>query len=287
MHKLKLRLKFIVVFTISGLFFTGCTDSNSDNLAQAITEKETLTLIESIDISDEIDNLVDNFLIELFDENNENETSKISVQHKYGMPNCIVKSIIEDESTKTITLDFGEGCELGNAYILSGKIIISYNEDNDLKITKTYDGFSFNDVQVDGTNMIIRKSENENGNPESTKSINVTYNWPDGDFITKVGIKKREWIEGYETNSWGDNVYLITGNWVSTFKDGNAISLDITKALRREMACRFIVSGIIEINKSNISGIIDFGDGTCDNLANYTDNTGFETEIKLRKNKHN
>jgi len=101
--------------------------------------------------------------------------------------------------------------------------------------------------------------------------------------MSRVGEKTREWIEGYDTRTWGDNVYLITGNWTNTFKDGTIFSATITEPLRREMSCRYIVSGIVEFVKGDATGSLNFGDGTCDNLAIYTNAEGVETEIVLRR----
>ena len=80
-------------------------------------------------------------------------------------------------------------------------------------------------------------------------------------------------------------MFLITGDWTSTFKDGTVFSSKITQALRREMSCRFAVSGTIEIDRGDTVGLLNFGDGTCDNLAIFTDSEGEETEITLRKRK--
>ncbi len=132
---------------------------------------------------------------------------------------------------------------------LSGRTIMSYVKDEEAgttTITHTFDEFFFNDVAVEGENIIVRVEANENGNPQSTKTIDVTHTWPDGEFNSRAGTKVREWIEGDETKTWADNVYLITGNWTSTFKDGTVFSSNITQALRREMVCRFTVSGTIE-----------------------------------------
>ena len=57
------------------------------------------------------------------------------------------------------------------------------------------------------------------------------------------------------------------------------------EALKRDMSCRFIVSGILKIERPNMEGTIDFGDGNCDNVATFTDDEGNETEIKLKRKK--
>jgi len=287
MSNLKLRL--ILLLMVSGLLFTSCEESNSVDVLEvpeAISEEETIALVESDDISDEVDNIIDDFLIGDLSLGNKTEASKEENGNHGGMPDCVTKTIVITDTTKTVTLDFGDGCELPNDHVLAGKIIMSYSFDLELHtitIVQTFEEFSFNAIKVTGENTFVRMRNNENGNPQSTKTINVTLTWPDGEFMSRVGTKTREWIEGYGTRTWGDNVFLITGNWTNTFKDGTIFSATITVPLRREMACRFIVSGIIEFVKGDVTGSLNFGDGRCDNKAIWTNGEGVETEIVLRR----
>jgi len=93
-------------------------------------------------------------------------------------------------------------------------------------------------------------------------------------------------VQGKGTRTWGDNVFLITGNVTTTFKDGAVFTSKITAPLRREMACRFIVSGIVEISKGDRQGTLDFGDGTCDNMATFKNAEGVVTAFTLRHRGH-
>jgi hypothetical protein len=276
------------VFVLGSLIFTSCENNDTIDMVESISEEETIVLVESEDISDEMDNIVDDLLFEDFATSGKEVASKNDGNNRGGMPDCVTRTVDVVGATKTVTIDFGEACELPNGHILSGKIIMVYVYDENsatVVVTITYDGFYFNEVAVEGSNSIVRTRENENGNPQSIKTINITLTWPDGEYISKEGTKTREWIEGFDTRIWSDNVYLITGNWTSIFKDGTVFSGNIIRALRREMSCRFIVSGIIEIVRGETRGVLNFGDGTCDNIAIFTDSEGVETEIILRRRK--
>lgn len=287
----KLNLKLVLVYLVTVLFFVNCENNSSEIVVdtESISEEEAIALIESDDISDEVSNIVDDILgIESSIGYKDDASKSPEESHHGGIPDCATKTVEEGETSKTVTVDFGEGCELPNGHILSGKIIVIKTHDEEGgtgTITHTFDGFFFNDVSVQGENTIVRVQENENGNPQSAKTINVLHTWPGGEFNSRVGTKVREWIEGQRTTTWGDNVFLITGDWTSTFKDGTVFSSEITQALRREMSCRFTVSGTIEIDRGDTVGLLNFGDGTCDNLAIFTDSEGEETEITLRKRK--
>jgi hypothetical protein len=129
---------------------------------------------------------------------------------------------------------------------------------------------------------MTRIRANDNGNPQSTLVFEVKVTWPNGEWAAREGTKVREFIEGYQTRDFEDNVFLITGNWRSTFKNGTVVKAKITEALRREMTCKFFVSGIVELQKEDRSGTLNFGDGTCDDKAIFTTDTGEEIEITLK-----
>jgi hypothetical protein len=281
------KFKLILVFIVSSLIFTSCEDANSiDEQQEYLSEEQTIALVESDDVADEVDNIIDDFLSEDLNIASKETVSKTDDQNKGGRPDCALKTIVLDGANKTVTLDFGDACTLPNGHIISGKIIMNYIFDREAKtvsVTQTFENFTFNNIEVVGENTIVRTKENDNGNPQSVKTINITLNWPDGETSVKTGTKTREFIAGYDTKTWADNVYVISGNWTHTFKNGVFFSSNITKSLRREMACRFIVSGTIDIVRLKRIGTLDFGDGTCDNIATFTNNEGVVTEITLRK----
>lgn len=276
-----LRFKLFMFVTIGSLFFISCEKNNDVELTEPISDADAIAVVESDDLSDDISNVVDDYLME-----NEGMSSKSESEAKTSdiLP-CVTKTIVISGTTKTVTLDFGEGCELPNGNILSGKIIMSYVVDTDVAsfmVTYTFENFFFNDISVEGENSLVRTRANNNGNPESTLTIDMKVTWPDGVFASRKGTKIREWIEGSDTRTFGDNVFLITGNWTATFKNGTVVAANITTPLRREMACRFIVSGAVELQKNDRTGILDFGDGSCDNVATFTNENGESREITLK-----
>lgn len=274
-----LNLNLLLLFIVSSLVFTSCKDNDTVAIDEAISTEDAIALTEIDNISDEVDNLIDDFFV-----------ASENLSSKGGNPflsflSCLQVTFTSDETSNTVTLDFGEGCTLPNGNVLSGIIIMTYTKDTEVKsftITYTYENFYFNDISIEGTSSILRTRENENGNPESIHTFDIKVTWPDGEFASRNGTKVREWIEGWDTRDWDDNVFLITGNWTATFKDGTVLSVTVTEPLRREMDCSYIVSGILSILKNETTGTLNFGDGTCDNTAIYTNELGEETEIILK-----
>jgi hypothetical protein len=105
---------------------------------------------------------------------------------------------------------------------------------------------------------------------------------PDNTVIERSFDHQREWIAGFNTrNIWDDEV-LITGTASGVTISGVAYTNTITTALHWTRACKFIVSGIIDIEREGKESIVlNFGSGSCDAVATVT--KGGETkEITLR-----
>ncbi|MFK5958600.1 MAG: hypothetical protein QM495_06975 [Lutibacter sp.] len=275
-----LNLKMLTLFFVSTILLVSCNDNDTVNTTEPITEEQAIVLAEADDVSDEVNNVIDDFFIET-----EIVGKSENAEKTEDFLPCLTKTIVLTETTKTVTFDFGDGCELPNGNILSGKINMSHAINIDIQsltVSYTFENFYFNELKIEGGNTIVRVRENENGNPQSTLTMDVKIIWPDGDYASREGTKVREFIEGYDTRTFGDNVFLITGRWATTFKDGTVFSSTIIEPLRREMACRFIVSGVVELHKQDRSGMLDFGDGSCDNMAIFTNDSGEEFEVTLR-----
>jgi len=276
-----LNFKLFMFIAIGSLLVTSCQKNDTISATDPISDADAVAVVEADDLSDDVNNVVDDYLME-----NEGMSARPSEESKTSdVLTCVTKTIVITGTTKNVTLDFGEGCELPNGNILSGKINMSYALDTNVSsftVTYNFENFFFNDISIEGENSLIRTRANDNGNPQSTLTIDMKVTWPDGVYAARKGTKTREWVEGFDTRTWGDNVFLITGNWTATFKNGTVVFANITTPLRREMACRFIVSGVVELQKNDRNGTLDFGDGTCDNIATFTNENGESHEITLR-----
>lgn len=212
-------------------------------------------------------------------------TSKSFFLSNY-LPDCVTITTVVTNDNKETTIDFGEGCELPNGNLLSGIIHLSYAKDMEMA-SKTIDlsleNFTFNEVAVEGGATLERKRSNENGNPQSNGVASYTGLWPDGSEASFTGNRTREWVEGYGSGFWADNVFLISGKGTYTNKAGDVYSRETISSLRRELSCRFIVSGVLEISKNETTASLDFGDGTCDAKGMLTYPNGETEEILLRR----
>lgn len=279
MKTLKLTSKFILLSFVLSLFTLTSCKTEDDSPSQD-TDLESVQKSTEIDLlSDAISTIIEEtYVIE------ENISGKTQNANKFTA-DCVTKTVTIDGLIRTVTLDFGEGCVLPNGNELSGIITITYERNPTAQsrtITYEFSNFYFNTKHIEGGGSIVRELSNTNGNPQSTINQNITVTWQNGVSAHRVGEKVREWILGFGSGTWGDNVFLITGNWTTEFPNGNVNSGIVITPLRRELSCRFIVSGTVAINRNNHTGTLDFGDGSCDNQAIFTDINGNEHAITLR-----
>ena len=132
-----------------------------------------------------------------------------------------------------------------------------------------------------GSNTILRERANGDGNPQFTHTLDMTVVWPSGVQASRNGLKVREWIEGFGSGIFSDNVFEVTGYWVANFVSGHTHSYDIDIPLRREVICYYFVSGSVNVERTAFGGVFDYGDGSCDNQATFTFNSGDVVNITL------
>lgn len=274
-----LTFTLVILLTI-GLFTTSCKNDEDiveleDSTVLDTKTFETQTVLEKA--NDGVNTIVEDFFYfeEIFDSRNPSDRF---------LPDCVTITRVFTQNSKIVTVDFGNGCELRNGNFVSGKIVIEYNRIPN-ELTKTIEisfiDFYFNNKNITGHKTLTRIKQNNNENPQSTYSTNITVTWPDGSFASSQGQRTREWIEGVGSGFWGDNVYSITGNWTFIKKNGAILIGTITTPLRRELSCRFLVSGTVELNKNGNVATLDYGNGICDAIGTITIN-GEEHIIHVR-----
>ncbi|WP_046757121.1 hypothetical protein [Kordia jejudonensis] len=265
----------IILVLVASLFmFTACQneDTTSDAVEEVAIDDQLAQRSAEIDlIADDIDFIVEEGFIE-------DET------YIYFLPDCVTITTQISSGFRERTVDFGTGCELPNGNLLSGMITMSHEVDSDparRTVSVTFTNFERNGVSVEGTRSIERVLANTAGNPQATASVDMQVTWPNGATYTRQGTRVREWIEGFGSGTWSDNVFSITGNVTTTNILGNTYAATITTALRRELVCAFIVSGTISLSRNNDTGTLDFGNGSCDNEATWTNPSGTVQTIFL------
>ena len=274
-------LKITFLFAI--ILFASCTKDNND-LANAFTTEDLQTNAKLDQVANDLSDIIDD---QYFTENPAGKT--IAPTESNLLPPCVTVTRTFTSTTWTRTINFGTtGCAMPNGAILRGIIRVSgvlpYTTTNYV-ITYTFDGFHYNDFLVQGNRTVTRSlgtsTYQVNTHPICVMDMNMTFTNSRGIF-TRVGSRTRECVEGYTTAIWTDNVYVITGNWTTTFPNGNVHSNAIsnTTPLRVRLNCDYrVVSGVVNITRPNHSAVLDYGAGTCDNLATISIDGGTPVTI--------
>ncbi len=270
-------IKFCAIVFFSMLLVNCDREESENQILQSFNVEET-------ELNAKVDNTTE-VISDIFLQTYEYEESAVKSKMHPFLPECAIVTIEITDTSKELIIDFGtEGCEVRNGYILKGKVNMSYTRNSETMtkvIDYTLEDFFVNDIQFSGSRSVTRQKANDNGNPQYSMSMDLLITFADGTEASRTGVKTREWIEGSFNGNWGDNVFLINGEWTTNFKNGNVHSTTIKTPLRREASCRFLVSGVVELVRTNYSGSLNYGDGLCDNLAMFTSSDGEEREIRL------
>lgn len=279
---MKVVLKKLQLLLLAVVVLASCDNEDLNFDDNEVISEEQVNSMDEVDlISEEVNGVVEDIYAadEIATLSRSNYTSDY-------LPDCVTITRVVTDTTKELTIEFADNCELRNGNVVSGTIYLSYTKDMEAMskiLTFSLENFVFNGVNVEGNSSITRLRSNENGNPQSVAEARFGATWPNGDAASFSGTKTREWIEGYGSGTWGDNVFLITGNATYTNRLGNTWKRTVITPLRRELACRFLVSGILEISRNGNAAMLDFGDGRCDNKAILTYPDGTTKEINLRR----
>jgi hypothetical protein len=285
MKNLKLKNNVWMFIVAIGLIFTACSNNDTDEQDEAHDFSEVALSSEIDGASDAMDDIA----IQIYEDQEEVESGGANTEGDLDrtanmFPDCVTITVIIEAMSREITVDFGtEGCVI-NGNTFKGKMILSYTrnpEAQQITISKTLEDFYFNNKNIVGGKTIVKVLSNENGNPQFTKTTDITVIWPNGAQASRNGVKVREWIEGFGSGVWSDNVFEVTGNWTTTFVNGNTHSYEVVIPLRREVICYYFVSGSIDVERTNFSGVFDYGEGDCDNQATFTFDNGTVIDITL------
>ncbi|MCD2257618.1 hypothetical protein [Psychroserpens luteolus] len=275
----KVSTRFMLALVVLGLTFTSC--SNEDT----VTEEEQDVEISEVRLSSDIDtaaNVIGDIIIGAYEEEESNTLDRTAQQS--GLPDCVTITIVAQQGFREVTIDFGnEGC-IVHGHLLKGQIVFSYTRDTEAQevlITYNLIDFFFDAKNILGSKTLLKQLSNNNGNPQFTHTLDLTVIWPNGAQASREGLKVKEWIEGFGSGVWSDNVFEITGNWTTTFVNGNMHTYEVLTPLRREVICFYFVSGSVDVQRTNFGGTFDYGNGDCDNQATFTTNNGNVIDVTL------
>lgn len=258
------------------LFFSCNKESFPEETAGPFSEYVNSISADAVSLI--IDDIVEAAI--LSEEYNEEPTETFPVGFFEG---ATVSSRTEGLYTIHKEIDFGQGVELGNGVVVSGKLWCTYirfqGTPQRVVMHVGFEQFYINAMLIGGRKL-IQRTWNASGVEYAPQiAIETALKvYPHGDVsgreIVIEGNTTRVWIEGYGTWDWKDNTVLIGGERSFTIKEGGqvlaAYDLEISRSLLHMWGCAHAVSGEIEVVTENNSGALDFGAGDCDNTASFS-----------------
>lgn len=285
------KLPFFILVAVLSFAFFACEETedltSSDDYQEIIDESYTSEVFDEIeDIGDEAVDFLDN------NEGVKSGTEADTYGRYYRLSPCATVTRIYGDDTISVTIDFGEeNCLCNDGRYRRGKIYIKhygyYWGDGQAEIEYSFDNYFVDDNQLTGIKNVLR-TINADGNRQSDIYVDGALILADDEgTITWHADRTREVIEGSDTHYKYDDVIEVTGSAYGTLSDGTEITSEITSPLIRimEAGCiRYFVEGVRTIMYGDTEIIVDYGDGTCDNLADITRNGETRTvEIKRRR----
>lgn len=279
---MKAMTKLMLSLVVLGLTFTGC--SNEDSVAQE-EQNEDISEVRLASEIDKASSVVGDIIIDTYEGQELSDSDRLAEgQQRNGLPDCVTVTVVAQQGFREVTVDFGtEGCMV-HGHLLKGQIVFSYTRDPEAQqvlITYNLVDFFLDAKNIIGSKTLLKELSNDNGNPQFTHTLDLTVIWPNGAQASREGLKIREWVEGFGSGVFSDNVFEIMGNWSTTFVNGNTHSYDVITPLRREVICYYFVSGSVQVERTNFGGMFDYGSGDCDNQATFTFNNGNVIDVTL------
>lgn len=260
---------FLALMFTGWLALPSCQKDKTKTIADAEVN-ESVEMTTADDAFDEVEEIADQAWDQAL------QTMKSTEDDRPRLGDCVTITLDTISVPRVLTIDFGEvNCLCNDGKYRRGQIIVTFTgryRRPGAVITHTFQNYYVNDNHVEGTKVMTNLGFNDSGymifHHEASGSITFV---ADGKVLNWTSDKTRSWIEGIGTPRWRDDVFLVEGTSTASSSIGGSVTRLITNPLRREMNCRWLVSGTIVTTPANRpERTLDFGDGSCDNLATLT-----------------
>ncbi len=258
---LQFSKSLIVVFAL-GLIMTSCSEDQENPVNEAeLSQTELRTILET----DAVSGSVDSTLADLYASGNS--------QSGRNAPECYEVSYTESGFTAVFN-----NCVLNGTDNANGTVTVVYStEPGTASFTATYVDFYVGDVKLNGSRTFaIIGDPNQNAISFSVTS-DMTAEFADGTVISENGSREVTFTFG---DSLETSTYSISGSWELQV-DQNEYAVTITSPLEGNLSCGYLTSGTMEVNKNGLQVTVDFGDGTCDNIATIMYPNGATEDVTL------
>ncbi|MFX0556986.1 hypothetical protein ACOCEA_09310 [Maribacter sp. CXY002] len=256
-------LKNLGVLALGLLVTYSCSDDAETENEVQLTQTEVKAILEADDVS----GAVDTVLSELY-MNNGTTGKSSSANDCYSA-----------EYTDTGYVATFNNCVLNGTDNINGTLTVTYNlESETASYTANYVDFYVGEIKINGTRTYVLSGNSTQNSISFSVTSDMSLILEDGSEIAENGTKTFGITFG---DSLETSTFTIDGSWV-LFLDGNTYSVTVNSVLQGNFSCSYLNMGAMTVNKNGLAIDVDFGDGTCDDIATITYPNGVEEEITLR-----
>jgi hypothetical protein len=189
-----------------------------------------------------------------------------------GILGCATITITPAASfPKTIVIDFGTSCVSPSGVVRSGKINVVLTDSlrkSGSSATMTFNNYYVSGFKREGTIVWLNTSPAPGQKSWRRTVTDGKITAPSGNYWLHSGVQDITQTAGISTPfDLTDDVFSITGNFSVTNSAGRNRTGTVLTALEKKTACDNIDMGTMKIQGPNHYATLDFGNGTCDNLA--------------------
>ncbi|CAN1575486.1 hypothetical protein MCETHM1_03729 [Flavobacteriaceae bacterium] len=250
---------------LTSILFVSCTKED----AMSTTDNSPIVASTSIDLVNELDIQTGN------------EVSYKNLTAKTGKTlatSCGTITMDPQSSTfpKTFYVDFGTtGC-VTNGISRKGKLKITFSgyiTETGSTMTVERVDYSVNGNKIEGK-IVYKNTTTSPNTPQWSRTVtNGKFTDTKGDVYLNSGIHTVKQTAGVSTLTLNDNTYEMTeGTHTVTKQNGTTITLSVVEALVKNFSCEYVSKGKLKVESALLNGIIDYGNGDCDNKGTYTQN---------------
>ncbi|MGB5820488.1 MAG: hypothetical protein WBG90_13470 [Saonia sp.] len=244
----------------------GCSndkDNDANTTDQAIlSQAEVAQILDT----DELSGIADNIITGIFMDNPNGLSAKTQ-------PDCYEADYGDAGFSVTFT-----DCSIDDAASVNGTLAVTYTSGEDsLSFTVSFDNFTVDGIVLNGTRSFSFNGLVEQDAFVFTVTSDMDLTLEDGTLISETGTK----TFGFSLmDSLEDSGFTIDGDWTVTLDD-NTYMITVDTTLKGNFSCDYLHTGILQISKNGIEVSVDFGDGSCDNLATLIYPDGSMEEFSL------
>lgn len=258
------RLGHIALLGLTILFLNACSEdaNNYDNDVE-LTQTELQTILETDDAA----GAVDSTLAELFSANGQASKASNASNECYSV-----------EYSDTGYVATFNNCVLNGTENINGTLTVTYAVENQsAAFTATYEDFYVGTLKLNGIRSYTLNTDAEQGTISFTVISDISIEKEDESIISESGTKTFGFIFG---DGLEDSYFSISGTW-QVEADGDTYIVETSTDLTGSLTCEHLTAGSMDVNKNGFTIQVDFGDGTCDNIAAVTLPNGTSSEVTL------